>query len=188
MIGWRGRIGMIVPSSNIVLEHELSMLIPKGVSIHYSRTQIQKDTPDELQQLGKNAPKTAVKLNDANVDVIAFGCTTGSLLEGPGYDLEIIKSISSTSNVPATTTSTAVIDALKTIGVKKLSIATPYENWLNKKVVNFLQKNNIDVLDIKGLGIPEPDVLARLTPEHAYELAFKVDHPDADAIFISCTA
>src|SRR5699024_610839 len=73
-------------------------------------------------------------------------------------------------------------------GVKKVSVATPYESWLNKKVSNFLQKNNIDVVDIKGLSIPEPDILAKLTPEHAYELACKVDHPDADAIFISCTA
>lgn len=188
MIGWRGRIGIIVPSANVVLEHELPMITPKGVSIHYSRAHIQEDSPKELQQLGKYAPDAAKKLSDAKVDVVAFGCTTGSLLEGPGYDLEIIKSIESTTGIPSTTTSTAVVDALKLLQVQKISVASPYEDWLNEKVVNFLQAHNVKVVNIKGLSIPDPYVLSRLTPAQAYKLAAEVDDKDADAIFISCTA
>jgi len=188
MIGWRGKIGMIVPSSNLVLESESNRLIPSGISVHFARSKIKRDTSEELETLAKNAPIEAKKLNDGGVDVIAFGCTTGSLLKGNDYDANIIKSIESETDAPAITTSSAVLSALREMNVKKISIATPYEQWLNNRVNEYFKENNIQVVSSKGLGKPDPIELSNLEPKHAYKLAREVDHDDADAVFISCTA
>ena len=37
MFGWRGRIGLILPSNNTVMEQEFSMMLPEGVSVHTAR-------------------------------------------------------------------------------------------------------------------------------------------------------
>jgi len=73
-----------------------------------------------------DAPKAAKKLAHAGVDAIAFGCTGASLFKGLGFDQKIVKQIEDTTRIAATTTSTAVVAALKELGIRKVSIATPY--------------------------------------------------------------
>lgn len=187
MHGWRARLGVIVPSCNVILEPELYKMVPEGISVHFARARILEDTPEELQKMVDDAPNAAQKLAHAKVNAIAFGCTGASLFKGLGFDLQIAKKIEDTTGIAATTTSTAVVAALKELGIKKVSVATAYEEWLNEKEKEFLEKNGFKVLNIKGLGIPDPEELARVHPEVAYELAREVDKEEADGIFISCT-
>lgn len=186
MAGWRARLGIMVPSVNKTMEPELYRLAPEGVSLHFSRIRQVEDTLEQLTRMIEDVPKVAIELADAEVDVIAFGCTTGSLVKGPGYDKEIIEKIEDSAHIKATTTSTAVLEALKELGIVKLSVATPYKEWLNEKEKEFLEAHGFEVLSIKGLGCLGPET-ADVPSERVYRLAKDVYRPKVDGVFISCT-
>ncbi len=187
MYGWRARLGLIVPSSNTTMEEEFRKLLPEGISLHVTRVGLRKVNVRELLEMEKHVREAAKLLGDAGVDLIAYGCTTGSLVGGLGYDLRIAKGIEEVSGVKAITTASAVLDALKQLSVKKVAIATPYIDEVNEKEREFLEANGFQVVNMRGLQIEENLEIGRQPPEIAYRLAKDVDRPEAEAVFISCT-
>ncbi len=187
MYGWRARIGLIVPSSNTTMEEEFRGYLPRGVSMHIARVRLKKVTVEELEAMEEHVVEAAERVSDAGVDIIVFGCTTGSLIKGLGYDIKLSSDIKSATGVEAITTSTAVIEALKTLSISKVSVATPYIDSVNLKEKVFLENNGIKVVRMKGLGIEDNLKIGRQSPEVAYKLAKEVDTSEAKGIFISCT-
>jgi maleate isomerase len=187
MYGWRGRIGLNILSSNTTMEPELYRIAPPGVSIHISRIPLKDVTRDSLLEMERHTLKAAMELSDANVDLVLYGCTSGSLIGGPGFDRMISSKISATIKRPAVTTATAVIEALETIGAKRIVVATPYIDEVNDEERRFLESHGIRVMRIKGLGIKNNLDIGRITPEEVYRFARSLYSEGADALFISCT-
>lgn len=188
MYGWRARIGILIPASDTTCENELRKMAPEGVSIHASRMAFPgTNTPEALSRLINEAGEVAKLLIPASVDAIAFCCTSGSFIKGPGYDQEIIRRIKKVFPGIVTTTTTSVIEAFKALDIKRVAVASPYINEINQALKRFLESIGIEVVNIKGLGIVKDVEVGRLTPEVAYRLARKVDRPEAQAVFISCT-
>jgi len=187
MYGWRARIGLIVPSSNTTMESELHKMAPEGVSIHISRIPLKEVTREALFEMEKHSLRAAIELADADVDIILYGCTTGSLVGGPGYDKMISEKIEKTVNKPVVATATAVVNALEAVKARKIVVATPYIDELNDDEKRFLEAHGFEVLKIKGLGIRSNLEIGRITPWQVYRFAKTVYMRDADALFISCT-
>ncbi len=187
MYGWRSRIGLIIPSSNTTMEEEFRKILPEGVSLHISRIQLRKVTREELIKMEKGLEKATEELKDAGVDIIVFGCTTGSLIGGYGYDEKISKEIERIFGRKALTTSTAVLKALNTFQAKKIAIATPYIKEINMEEKRFFEDNGFTVIDIKGLGLKNNLDIGKQPPHIAYRLVKSINIADADCIFISCT-
>ncbi len=182
------RLGVIIPSSNTTVETEFSnALRGSDVSVHYSRVHLENVTVKSLEDMEAGLVDSALLLKDASVDFVLFACTSGSLIKGSGYDLALSKKISDASKCPAYTTSSAVVDALKALGVEKISLATPYVEEVTEKEVQFLFQNGFQVVNAESLGLENNLEIGRLTPAHAQELAKKVDTPQSEAVFISCT-
>jgi len=185
MHGWRAKLGIMVPSANTTIESDYHKINIEGVSFHYSRLAIEADTKEEIENLFNEVPRAAEELADADVDIISFGCTAGSFVGGPNYDKKIIEKIEQTTKKKGTTTSTAVIKALKALDLKKIIIATPYVSWINEKEVNFFEKNGFKVLKIKGLDLLKNQ--GNYPPEKIYKMVKEMYKEVADGIFISCT-
>ncbi|MGE5485485.1 MAG: aspartate/glutamate racemase family protein [Ignavibacteriales bacterium] len=186
MIGWRAKLGFILPSINTVVEPEMAKMAPPGVSAHFARARSENDTEEELVRMAEESPKAARELADAEVDIIAFACTGASFLKGPGYDEKIEGIIRNEVGIPAVTTSTAVIEALKHKGMRRIVLASPYEDWLNQREAVFFKAHGIEILDMKGLGITDVHI-ADVPPERVYKLARGLVRPDMDGVFVSCT-
>lgn len=187
MIGWRARLGVFVPSANVVMEPDMYRMAPPGVSVHFARIWNKVDTPEELGGMIDHVPKCCEELSHGKMDVYGFGCTGGSFVGGLGYDKKIIQIMEEKTGKPATTTASAVLESFKELGVTRISLATPYEDWLNQKQKQFFEQNGVEVVAFKGLGLPDPEMIAAQTPEQLYRLAREVDRPGAEAIFLSCT-
>lgn len=187
MYGVRGRIGLVVPSSNTTNEPEFRTWAPAGVSVHSARMPLEGVNEEELVGMADGVESSIEALSTADVDVVTFGCTTGSLVKGAGYDEEIESLIEASAGVPGVATSSAIRQAFDAVDATALAIATPYTDAMNDKEVTFLEDNGYEVTGITGLGI-EPNLeIGRQDPSVAYRLGRRIDHPDADAVFISCT-
>lgn len=188
MYGWRARIGIIEPASGWN-EMELYHLAPEGVSFHVTRVPLLKATPEELEKMEKYVDEAAKLLTQAKVDVIVYACTTGSLIKGPGYDLEIIRRIRELTGKQATTMSTAVVNALRHLGINKVVVVTPYVDALNLAEKKFLEANGFKVVRIKGFQIEDVTEIGKIFPETTYRFAKETYNEvsgEVDGIFISC--
>lgn len=180
---WEYQLGLIVPSWNTVMEYESWRLAPEGVSIHVSRIAHTDDTDEAFLHMVETAPEAAQLLAHAKVQAICFGCTGASFIR-TGIDEEVIKNIEAATKTPATTTSTAIKEALIHLGVKSVAIASPYPETLNELLAKFLRHYGFTVVSQRGLGVECP---AFLSPESAYQVAREADRKEAEGVVISCT-
>jgi maleate isomerase len=120
------------------------------------------------------------------VDVIVFAATAPSSRNGIGYDRELIKRISGASGKPATTASTALIDALRTLGAKSIVLAAPWSEAINRTTAASIEANGAKVLAQGALGFVRNLDIGLLDPQSAYDLARRLDRPDADAVMLAC--
>ncbi len=185
MYGTRAKIGVLVPSANTITEAEFNALKPEGVSVHAARLYITHPTADTLARMNEDTESAARLIATARPSVVAFACTTGSLLEGPGSDDRIIKRIEKITGVPATASATSVIRAFRELGVQKVSVGTPYNEDLTRREADFFEQAGIRVVKIKGLDLGGE--MADLPLEEVKNLAREVNRPEADAVFLSCT-
>jgi maleate isomerase len=184
MATWERKLGLIVPSWNTVMEYEFQRMAVPAMSVHTMRISHTADTEENLLWMGTQVPAAAKLLAHAKVGVICYGCTAGGFLKGPGYDQQIAQDIEAATGIPGATTAAAVVDALRALGVKRVSVASPYEPWLNEKLQNYLRECSFEVLAIKGFGT---QAHASFTPEQNATLVAEVDRAEAQAIFISCS-
>ncbi|WP_456398953.1 maleate cis-trans isomerase family protein [Palaeococcus sp. (in: euryarchaeotes)] len=187
MYGWRGRIGLIVPSSNTTMEMELHEALPEGVSLHTARMPLKGVTEEELLKMSALAVESAKLLKDADVDLILYGCTSGSFIGGENFENELEEKIEDEVKIPVVTTSSAILAALNALEAQQILVLTPYTEEINKREREFLEANEFEVLDIRGMGIVENTKIGRLEPYEAYRLAKAMFTEEADALVISCT-
>lgn len=186
-MSFTGRIGLLVPSSNTTVETEFFKVLPQGVTLHVARLFIEKVTPESIGKMVETLDAQSKLLASADVDVIVLGATAPSFLKGLGYDKEMCKRIEDATGKPATTTSTALLQALQTLGIKRLALGSAYSPTVNAICASFLEANGYEVVAKDGLDILENLQIGRLDVQTAYDLGKKVDCSAAQAIVLACT-
>ena len=189
--GWRGRLGLIVPPTNTVNESEWARMMPDGVSFHTQRMALHEHAlgDEALGRLHHDLDAAMAMLRPAGCDAIAYACTAGSMVEPVG---SLPKAMARRGGVPAVTTSAAIVDALRALGARRVSVATPYADALNAHEERFLRTNGFEVLRVQGLGIgaggPSEYVRIARTPIEAVRAhALAAFDPGSDALLIACT-
>lgn len=187
--GWRARLGVIVPSSNTTVEPEFVAHAPSGVSVHAARMPLEDVTVDGLDAMADRAVECAELLGHAAVDVVAYACTTGSLLHGHGFDAELESEIEATAGCPAVATALSVERALATFESERTALATPYLDDLTGREVEYLEESGFRVVGVDNRAIERNTDIGALTPEEAYRQARVVVEraENPDAVFVSCT-
>ncbi len=181
------RIGLILPSSNTTMEPEFHQILAAYASVHSSRLRLRNVTVSELEMMESETERAASELQDANVDLLCYGCTSGSLFKGLGHDQALVQGIENETGIPTIATSGAVVEALQHVRAKKITVATPYIKEIDDLENRFLTANGFEVMKIIGLGLTRNLDIGLQEPQVAYDLAKKAYLADADGIFISCT-
>jgi maleate isomerase len=181
------KFGLIIPSSNTIMEAEFWRMASGCATVHTARMRLRKITVDDLEEMEEMTIEASMLLADAEVDVIGYGCTSGSFFKGKGHDREIEEKITEITGIPAVATAKAVIEALGELHINRVCVATPYKEEINRLEKKYLEQNEIDVLKIKGLNIVHNTEVGSKEPSAAYELAKEVHKLETQGIFISCT-
>ena len=201
MTGWRGRLGVVVPSSNTTAEPEFTAWTPDGVEAYAARMSLSSVTVEELDAMSDDAERAAELLGDADVDAVAYACTTGSLLHGPGFDAELEATLRDAADAPAVATARSVDRALSALDAEQLAVVTPYAAELDEREASYLTELGYEIEAINGRGLVSNAAIGRLSATDAYEHVREVVDglpatgagdgaevpPDVDAVFVSCT-
>jgi maleate isomerase len=188
MYGWRARIGQVVPSRGDSFIYEFYKIVPKGVVLVPAIIGLFHLTKDELKAAYLKYKAAARDLAEVGVDVIVLAGSPLFQLKGFGSDLEIIQEVEKEMGIPATTSVTAEVEAMRYLRMKTIVIATPFREEVNQRSASWYQKAGFEVLKIKGLGIEKNSEIARLPFYAPYQLAKEIflENPGADGIYIAC--
>ena len=180
----RARVGLIIPSVNTYSEPQFNHFAPEGLGIHVARARVAGKWKRPLPEMKNEIEGAAHLLADAHPDVIVFHCTDTSMTQGPQGEGKILDIVKDATGIDAMATSRLVLEALQTLGMKKVVLLTPYQS--NKPVIDYLTAAGITVVADVALKL-EPQGFGKVTPADWARLAKENDQSDADGIFLSCT-
>lgn len=182
MIGWRSRIGVLLPPDNAVLEHEVNRLPLPGVSFHIARM-----FPVELSELPQDALQHIPSLKECQVNFILYACAASSFMFGPQANDELETEIKERSGLDAVTATSAMILSLKALGINRVALATPYWRELDEKLLAYFADGEIEVTHIESLQLDNWEAMNNQTADSVYRLVRRADHADAEGILILST-
>ncbi len=188
MYGWRARIGKISPSRSDSFTYEFYKIAPEGIVLVLSGFTIFELVGNDIERAHQRIEESAKDLAKVGVDFIITGGTPIFTYKGKGSDQAVIERIKELTGIPSTTTITAEMSALEKLAMKRIVIASPFEEERYNLLKDFLEQVGFNVLSIKGLGIRVASEIAKVTSQEVYRFAKKVfmEAPDADGIFIPC--
>jgi maleate isomerase len=188
MYGWRAKIGRISPSPETVGAEEWRRSMPDGVCLVETRTLVHDVTVEGLAEAVTQVERAALELASAEVDLILQAGTAIAFFRGLGHDAELSRRIAAATGIRATTSLTAVVEALRALGIRRPAIATSYIADIDARLKDVLEKSGFEVAAIKGMGIQKSIDMGKVKPEETYRLAKDVARsaPGADGILVSC--
>jgi len=167
------------------MEPDFNRMAPKGVTVHSARMLLDDVTPESLERMAGEAEQAARLLSTADVDLLVYGCTSGSLIRGVEWETSLVHRIEAASDTPAVTTAGTVVEALRALGARKIRVFTPYTDPVNRLEKTFLEAHGFQVASIRGMGLVDNLKIGRVIPAEIERLV--EPGPGADCIFISCT-
>jgi len=184
----RAKIGYVLLATEQTVQDDVIRLRPPGVGIHFTRAAIADSITNESlsAQADLLADCASSLLPDGSLDVVCYACTSGSLVIGEERVFTELNR--GAPDAQATSLITGVIRALKTLQARRIVIATPYLDEVNQREVDYLEQAGFEVISICGLNLEKDSDMVRVAPDYITEFALAQDHPDADAIFVSCGA
>ncbi|WP_338549710.1 maleate cis-trans isomerase family protein [Roseovarius phycicola] len=189
----RARIGVFVPFTNTNLEPDMMLLRPAGTSLHFARLggYDADEIPNEHQmaQLGSSDMEEPLRLiQGVRPDVVIYGCTSATLAHGPAFDNDLRARIAAQSGAKTVTAASALIYALQSLGLRRVGFASPYVPTLNDEAIGFLASEGFETVGRADFeGTLDNVGQGALSPQDVFELGIRADHPQAEAVVLSCT-
>jgi maleate isomerase len=186
----RAAIGVVVLASDQTLEHELRAIIRQpGVAFYESRIYNDNEiTPETLMAMkDRLAPAAGLILPGVPLDVVAFGCTSASMVigeEGVAGELRKVRPEAKFTN-PVT----GAFAAFKTLGIRRIALLTPYSQAINANLRKYFEGRGIGVAAMGTFLRVDDREAARIAADSIRDAAIKAGRaPGVDAVFVSCTS
>ena len=183
------RVGLIALASDFTIEKDFINII-KDKNIDFFVNRIESYNPLTRENLIKMSEKvtevTKDILPDQDLDCVVYGCTSGTIAAGHEIIEKKIKLAKPKANV--ITPNTAAIKALKKMKIKKIFLFTPYSKKLNDEVLEYFKSEDFDITSNAYFDIESDNDIGKIDQSYLYEVLYKIDLNNAEALFVSCTA
>ena len=183
------RVGLIVPSSNTVMEPHFHRYLSHRATVSTTRILLEDVTREaEEKMLSEELPQALRRIQTVAPDVLVFGCTSAGSLGGIDHDRTIGQCIGEATGVPALTVIGSVIAQLKELGARRVAVFTPYQPELTSRVAACVSEAGFEVVKAAGMGLVSNREVGAVTPEEILSyVAREFSGVAADCIFLSCT-
>lgn len=180
------RAGLIIPSSNRMVEMEMLRYYPSLVTPHVTRLRMTGNNRMPLDELLPKVTDAAAALDDAKCDVITFHCTANAMENGPQGEARIISALEAATRTKVSTTATAIRRAFEALGARRVVVITPYGDDHTEAERAFLEAIGLTVLSAVGHNLPGSDAYCSTPPSFWREKTLAAADPAADAYLLSC--
>lgn len=185
----RGVFGVIIPSTNTVVEDEYNQMRPPGVSVHAGRILIRNESLaddarfeeflDELrEELGGAIDSTMT----CKPDRLVMGMSAETFWGGVEGNAKFEKWVLDRSGLHASTGASACGAALTALEVRRISVITPYQEVGDREVRAFFEGLGFEVEDVLGLKCPTATSIAEVPQATIADAFRRVDSSRVDAL------
>jgi maleate isomerase len=178
----RAIIGVMTPAMNTVVQPELELLRPEGVTNQMQRFRLGGDAvSDDLIE-------EALKLMDCNPVALCIGLTTDA---GPGGVARLARrcaELEDAVGVPVLNASAADHAALRALGAKRIAVVTPFNAEIDQHVKVNAEEAGFEVVAIKGTCAPSLPEICETPVDDIRAVFAQVARSDCDAILQVGTA
>lgn len=181
-------IGMIVPLADGGVPPECPALYGDRAEFIVEGLGLRRLTPQGYDKVIGRTGELAARLAARGAAAISLMGTSLSFYLGESFNHQLVETMAAASGRPATTMSTAVVDALKALGVTRAAVGTAYAGEVNRRLADFLAANGIDAGEIVSLDIEAAEKVAEVDNADLLALGRRATerNPNAGALFISC--
>ena len=191
-IGPRGRIGVVIPSTNISVEFDCQQFITSGVTWHTARFWVEfTDLSSDqaflafVEGIRETIPDAVRDVLTAEVDYIMMGMSAetfwGGLAGSEEFQAKLRSQIG--PDMGLTTGATAVDAALKVFDAKKVSVLTPYQSVADDEVYRFFTESGYDVVNLVGMKCDTANTIAHTPQGDVIDTVInRLDGDNVDAI------
>ena len=185
----RHRIGLVALDSDVATERDFHRMLPDDVMFYTARIHCEAPvTIDTLRKQHAQLPGAVRQLiPKQRVDVIAYSCTSGTVAIGYDAVRDAVEE-GRGAPIPVVTPITSAIEGMDRLGMRRISLLTPYVDSVNQAMRGFLEERGIEVANIGSFCFEDDNEMARIPSEAILDAAVEVCRPDVDGLFISCTA
>ena len=183
------KVGLIALSTDQTIEGDFNNIcknLPLNIFINRIHNQNPLTKENLLKMQNDLESVTNKILPDEKVNTIAYGCTSGTIAIGEKNVKE--KILSAKPGCYVTTPVTSAMKAFQKMNIKKIALFTPYPDAVNKTILEYFTKKNIEVSSFASLNLNLDTEFANVDPNYILEISSKLETKNADALFISCTA
>jgi len=191
MIGWRGRLGFLLPPGNPTVEPEMIALAPQGVSVHFHRMTARgvagslEGQDERNRMMVDNIDSSIELLAMVKPDVIVLAHTATSYYLGREREAGLLARLERSTGRRVITAFGSVVRALERLNVRRVALGTPYSPQTTLQSKAHLEAHGLQVVNFANLkGVTN---IYDETAERAYGLARMVDREGAEAVFLSGT-
>lgn len=187
----RAAIGLIVLATDQTLEHEWRQVFAQVPGVAYFEARLYNSpdiNPETLAAMEKDIP-AAVQLivPDVPLQVVAFGCTSGSVVIGEDNIAAQIRSVR--PSTATTTPITAAVAGLNALGAQRIALITPYVQSVNDLFATHLARSGLQVTRVATFNHANDNEVARIDRESLRNAVMTAgQHDDVEAVFVSCTS
>jgi arylmalonate decarboxylase len=180
-------LGLLAPVDATV-PPEATALYPSGVRFEAASVGLATMTPEGYDAVLDRIAPTAKALAQRGAQAIGLMGTSLSFYKGAAFNRELTRRVTQASGLPAVSMSTAVIEGLRSVGGKRLAVATAYNEEVNGRLEAFLHEEGFQVLTIRGLGVEKVEDIHAVTQKGLLDFSAGVfeSAKGADALLVSC--
>jgi arylmalonate decarboxylase len=181
------RIGLVVPFATDRVPAEGPMMypdvtfIPRGVGVRAL-------TPEGYDAAFEAILPAAKELAKQDVDAIMVIGTSLTFYRGYEAHQKLLEQLRAETSLPVSTMTEAVVDGLRSVGARRVAVATAYSDLVNDRLADFLGRSGFEVLSMKGFGLTGFGDAANQSEQDIIDLSAKAidEAKTADAVLISC--
>ncbi|MDP6706391.1 MAG: arylmalonate decarboxylase [Alphaproteobacteria bacterium] len=188
-LGQRAKIGVVVPSTNTIVQPDFDALRPDGVTNHVARIMIPNmaiQNDDDFLELMKKVEGELYAAVDrvmtAAPDYLVIGISSTIFWDGYDASEKRRQALEDHTGIPTSGGSFALAAALEAYGVKKVAAFSPYQPIADAQVTKFLTDRGFEVVRFKGLRCADPHAIAAVSEDELRRLLIEIDGDDVEAI------
>lgn len=189
VVGWRSKVAVIIPSTNTVVEHDVALMKPAGVTFHSGRMHItspgladDREFEELLVQINATIDDAVDRVLTCAPDYLMMGMSAGTFWGGVQGNADFVDRMQARSGLPVSTGASACRAALERYGVSRIAVFSPYQPVADVQVGQYFREAGFDVAAITGLRCVSATAIAQVTPGQIAETIREIDGLDVDAI------
>ena len=194
-LGFRKRIGIVVPSTNTTVQPECDALRPRGVTNHTGRSTT-KERPlnteqaffEHMQDMREGIAAAIDQIMTANLDHLIIGIALETFWGGVAAADKFQNELAQRAGVGISMGSTASVAALQAFGARRIAVLTPHQPRGDEMVRRYLTEAGYEVIRLEGLKCATPRAIAQVAAADIGNALNSLDGPDVDALLQVGTA